>query len=298
VHNVRPDVVHANSLSMGRLTGQFAARVAVPCTAHLRDILRLSPTAAEHLNGNRRLIAVSAATREFHVAQGLDAERIEVVYNGIDCDRPRPRAGRGTLRSELSVPDRGLLAASVGQIGMRKGFDVLVESAILAADDLPNASFLIIGERRSTKAESVAFEESLHSRLREAGMEDRFHWLGYREDVEHLLHEVDLLIHPARQEPFGRVLLEAAACGLPIIATRVGGTEEMLVDGESAFLVDADDAASLAQAIRQVAQDDALRARLGKAARRRVVGRFDIRDRAGELFNLWRAVAGSEESVI
>jgi glycosyltransferase involved in cell wall biosynthesis len=241
------------------------------------------------------LVAVSAATRAFHDAQGLDSERIDVVYNGIDCDRVRPRSERRTLRSELSVPEGALLAATVGQIGMRKGLDVLVESAILAADEIPSVSYVIIGERTSTKAESIAFEAILHARLREAGIADRFHWLGYREDVERLLGEVDLLIHPARQEPFGRVLLEAAACGLPIVATRVGGTEEMLVDGESALLVDAHDAASLAQAVRSVAQDDALRTRLGQAARRRVVERFNIRDRAAELFNLWKAVAGSDK---
>lgn len=291
VARLAPDLVHANSLSMGRITGQLAERLSVPCTAHLRDIIGLSRTAVNHLNGNARLMAVSAATRDFHIAQGVDPERVAVLYNGIDCEhwQPQPRTGR--LNDELRISKDATIAAVVGQIGLRKGLDVLVRAAIELADELPRLYFAIIGERTSAKAESVACERSLHEAIAAAGIAERFRWLGYRGDVKQLLSEADLLIHPARQEPFGRVLLEAAASGLPIIATRVGGTEEMLTPEESALLIEPDDAFALAAAARRVIPDHDLRARLGRAARDRIASHFDIRERSRKLFATWRSAA-------
>ncbi|MBX3437020.1 MAG: glycosyltransferase family 4 protein [Planctomycetaceae bacterium] len=291
VERLAPDVVHANSLSMGRITGILSRRIAAPCTAHLRDILRLSGAAVRSLNTNARLVAVSSAVRDYHVAQGLDAERTRVVYNGIDCETWRPRSTTGALRRELNLEPDTILAVSIGQVGPRKGLDLLVESAIENAAAAPSLHYLVLGERYSTKAESIAFEASLHARLHQSAIADRFRWLGYRDDVCNVLCEADLVIHAARQEPFGRVLLEAAACGAAIVATRVGGTPEMLMDHESALLVETNDVAGLAAGVRRLAHDADMRVQLGLAARRTIRSRFDIRDRGPELFNLWRETA-------
>lgn len=291
LHGLQPDLVHANSLAMGRLTGASANRIAVPCTAHLRDILRVSRAAITHLNHNSRLIAVSHATRAFHVAQGIDQARVVVIHNGIDPREFRPQPRTGWLREELRLPPAALLIATIGQIGLRKGQDVLVEAAAINAASLPDAHYMLVGERYSSKAESLAFEQSIMQRFADAGLADRLHRLGYRSDVARLLNEIDLLVHPARQEPLGRVLLEAAACGRPIVATDVGGTSEVLRDRESALFVPPGDGSALAASIRTVLLDDALAARLGAAARNAIVSRFQVADRAAELAQLWRAVA-------
>jgi glycosyltransferase involved in cell wall biosynthesis len=96
-------------------------------------------------------------------------------------------------------------------------------------------------------------------------------------------------VHCARQEPFGRVLLEAAAAGCPIIATAVGGTEEMLVDGESAMLVHSDDPVAIADAMVRSHDDRTLRERLGTAARDRAAPRFSIDQSARGLAEVWRS---------
>lgn len=287
----QPGLVHANSLAMGRLTGAIADRIAAPCTSHLRDIVRLSRTAVSELNHNSRLIAVSHATRAFHVAQGVDPARVVVIHNGIDpCEfRPQPRSG--WLREELGLPPAAPLIATIGQIGLRKGQDVLAAAAAINAASLSDAHYLLIGERYSSKAESRAFEENVVRQFADAGIAHRLHRLGYRGDVPRLLNEIDLLVHPARQEPLGRVLLEAAACGRPIVATDVGGTSEVLSDRGSALLVLPDDASALAASMRIVLQDGARAARLGAAARHTIVSRFQVTDRAAELARLWRAAA-------
>lgn len=293
ITHLQPDLLHANSLSMGRLTGRIAARASVPCTAHLRDIVGLNRTAVADLNGNGGLFAVSAATREFHVEQGLDGNRVQVLHNGVDGNAFRPArtsAERALLRSLLQLPADARIAMTIGQIGLRKGLDVLAAAVPRIAAAHPELHFAIVGERYSVKPEAIAFEASLSQAFHAAGLTPRVHWLGYRADVAALLRGADLLIHPARQEPFGRVLLEAAATGLAIVATRVGGTAELLIDGESARLVPPGDPTALATAADEVLGHDELRQRLGAAARQRVSDQFSIASSAEHLLQAWRDV--------
>lgn len=283
-----PRLLHANSISMGRLTGAAATRLAIPCVAHLRDIIRLSRAAIDDLNRNRALIAVSQATRDFHVAQGLAAERTRVIFNGVDPQRFRPRPKTYALCDELEVPRASFLMLTIGQIGLRKGQDVLAAAAGAIAARVPRAQFIIVGQRHSSKAETIAYEARLTGEFARAGLGDRLHLLGYREDVPRLMNEADLLVHPAKQEPLGRVLLEAAASGLPIVATQVGGTEEILADGLSARLVPAGSAGNLAAAVSELASDEGLRQRLAAAARARVIRDFSPQANADRLADMWR----------
>jgi glycosyltransferase involved in cell wall biosynthesis len=282
---VRPDLIHGNSLSMGRLTGALATDMGVPATAHLRDIVGMTRRAVEQLNANRALVVVSQAVRDFHAAQGVDASRMHVVYNGVHAE---PASGGTSLRDELGLPADAFLVATIGQICLRKAQDIFAKAAVLAAPRMPNAHFLMIGERYSAKTESALYEEAIHFECAMGGLKDRFHRLGYRSDVERLLLQIDLIVHCARQEPFGRVLLEAAAAERPIIATSVGGTGEMLVDSESAILLPPDKPEPVALAMARVREDRALSSRLGSAARQRVVARFSIEQSARGLAEIWR----------
>jgi glycosyltransferase involved in cell wall biosynthesis len=287
-HRVRPDLIHGNSLSMGRLTGHLSVDLGVPSTAHLRDIVGLTKRAVDQLNANRALIAVSQAVRDFHQAQGVDASRMHVVYNGVDADQFRRQPSRVQLKAELRLPPDAFLVANIGQICLRKGQDVFAKAAALAAPRMPRAHFLLLGERYSEKTETALYDEAISFEFAMAGLKDRFHRLGYRSDIEHLLDEIDLVVHCARQEPFGRVLLEAAASQRSIIATSVGGTGEMLVDSESAILVPPDEPESLADAIVRLYDNPELSSCLAAAARDRVTARFSIEHSVRGLAGVWR----------
>ncbi|NOX53423.1 MAG: glycosyltransferase family 4 protein [Planctomycetes bacterium] len=287
VQSSRPDLVHANSLAMGRLVGAASPRLSVPTVAHLRDIVRLSRRAVTDLNQNRLLIAVSEATRRFHVSQGLDDRKVSVLYNGVDCDQFQPRPATGWLRHELRLDSQAFLIGTIGQIGLRKGQDVLAEAASRVVTWVPKAHFVLVGARYSQKEESIAFERRLRDIFEQAGLGDRLHPLGYRYDVPQILNELDLLVHPAKQEPLGRVLLEAAASGLPIVATAVGGTPEIFTDDVSALLIPPNDAGALAAAIRQLAQGPEKRRQLGRAARQRAVETFPVSRAADSLAAVW-----------
>ena len=298
------DLLHANSLAMGRLTGALGDDFPIPRVAHLRDIIKLSAAAIADLNRNDRLIAVSQATRAFHVAQGLKASKTHVVHNGIPkpAGRTRPDPPERS-RAALGIPDDAFVVLTVGQIGLRKGQDVLAEAASIIKARRPRPAgsararpggfdfhFLIVGERNSNKPESIAFEANLKQRFHDACLADRLHMPGYRDDVLQLMRDADLLVHPAKQEPLGRVLLEAAAAGLPIVATDVGGTSEILTDGESARLVPPNDPAALADAILELAASPELRARFANAARKTIEMRFTVEESAAAIAGCWRSV--------
>ncbi len=287
------DLVHANSLSMGRLTGAIAHDLPIPCTAHLRDILKLSRAAVRDLNGNTRLAAVSAATREFHVAQGMQPARVVTLYNGVDCQRFQPRSSQGAIRAELGLSPEDFLVLTVGQIGLRKGQVVLGLAAPLLASRWPRIHYLLAGMRCSGKQESVDFEAAVIAGLQSVGAGNHLHLLGYREDVPELMNAADVLVHPAHQEPLGRVLLEAAASGLPIIATDVGGTKEILRDGESAMLIPPANPQALAIAIHRLAENPELRFQLAANARKRILEVFPIEAAARNLCAFWKDVLQS-----
>ena len=287
---VRPDLAHGNSLAIGRLLGPVKTLAGVCTVAHLRDIMKLSAKAVGDLNQNTRLLAVSEATRTFHIGQGLSASRTIVVYNGVDGDQFRPRPKNVELRRQLSVSADAIMVLTVGQIGLRKGLDVLADAAVQIVADHHRMQFVVVGERNSSKAESIEFERQFVATFEAAGVRDHLHLTGYRHDVAQLMSESDLLVHPARQEPFGRVLLEAAATGLPIVATAVGGTEEMLVDGENARFVVPDDPRALESAVVELILDVPLRHRLGAAARRHVRRCFSKSQAASDLNRVWRDV--------
>jgi glycosyltransferase involved in cell wall biosynthesis len=272
--DAKPDLVHANSLSMGRLAGPVASAAAVASVAHLRDIIGLSAQAVADLNLNTRLLAVSAATRDFHIAQGVTAEKLFVAYNGVDLEKFKPRPLTGWLHRELGLTPDVALIGTIGQLVLRKGHDVLAEAAQSLAGDMPHAHYVIIGERYSQKAEAVRHEAQVRERFSQGTLAGRVHFLGVRNDVCEILPELTLLVHPARQEPLGRVLLEAAVSGVGVVATDVGGTKEIFPP-DGALLVPPDDPAALAHAMQCLLEDPALRRRTAAAALARAGHQFD-----------------------
>jgi glycosyltransferase involved in cell wall biosynthesis len=289
VTRMSPDLVHANSLSMGRMVGRIAAQLSIPCTSHLRDIIRLNKTAVADLNRNAGLVAVSHATKKYHVAQGVLSDKLQVIYNGVDTERFRSAPKTGVLKQELRLSDNAVLIANIGQICLRKGQTLLAQAAVRLAQEFPEVHYLFIGERHSQKQESIAYESAIRGIFQQAGIEDRMFCLGFRDDIPMILNEVDLLVHTAHQEPLGRVLLEAASCARPIVATNVGGTAEILSDQVSALLIQPNDLKALSAAIRRMLTNHELRTQLGQQARTRVMERFSLPTAATNLRRFWKS---------
>lgn len=287
------DLVHANSLSMGRLSGPVVESAGVPSIAHLRDIIGLNRLPLVDLNRHTRLLAVSQAARTHHIAQGLSAEKTAVLYNGVDPEVFKPKPATGYLQRELGLPPESRLIAMVGQIIIRKGQDVALAAVLKAAKPRPDVHLLVIGTRHSDKPETIEFEQTLYVGATQNSF-DRTHFIGTRFDVAELLPECRLLVHTPRQEPLGRVLLEAAACGVPVVATDVGGTREIFPREESdgARLIPVDDVAAATEAIARILDDDELAASMSLAGRNRIVEAFTVARSAAGLLRHYAEVSG------
>ena len=147
----RPTLVHANSLAMGRLSGPVAADLGIASVGHLRDIVNMSGQALADLNRHSRLLAVSHAPCGISRCGGSDGGEVHVVYNGVDLDEFCPRSPSGYLHRELGLPPEVALVGTIGQIGLRKGHDVLLRAAARSPARLPNVHYLIVGQRHSEK---------------------------------------------------------------------------------------------------------------------------------------------------
>ena len=296
VKNIRPDILHANSLSMARLTGQLNLPDGVARTGHLRDIIKLNRTVIADLNSNDGLIAVSAATKQFHVRQGLNSDHCRVIHNGIDgklfaavsTDRQAlraeffPNVARPTAQSSLKI------ILNVGQICLRKGQLLLAEAVCRLLERRDDIALLIVGERHSAKKESVQYEQQIRQTFADAGRDSHLHLTGYRTDIADVMNASDVLVQSSHQEPFGRVLLEAAASQLPIVATDVGGTAEMLHHNDHALLVPPASLDELTEAIAQTidASDEAVSRAI--SAQDRIVQQFDIRKTVQQTAEFWQ----------
>ncbi|MDG2014407.1 MAG: glycosyltransferase family 4 protein, partial [Pirellulaceae bacterium] len=228
--SIQPDLVHCNSLSASRICGPVCRQLQIPSLGYLRDIIKLNPTVMSDLNCLDRLVAVSQATADFHQAQGMESARIRTIYNGVDSEMFSPESAASDIRRELGISTQAPLVLFVGQIGLRKGLDTWLAAATTVNQKIPSAHFLLVGSRHSQKQESLDYEQALLRNSTHGPLQGHVHWLGIRTDIPDLMKQASVLLHCARQEPLGRVLLESLASGLPIVATQVGGTAEILCD--------------------------------------------------------------------
>ena len=267
------DIVHANSLSVARILGPVERPAGCKFVGHLRDIIKLNRRVVADISQLDEIYCVSTATRDFHVAQGLREANSWVLHNGIDLTKfspPEQQTDRAPLR-----------LVYIGQLVMRKGVDVLLEGVRLAIAQGANVTLDLYGECHSAKQEAADYLADLHRRSQRDELAGRVHFRGRTDDAATVLQQADTLVHAARQEPWGRVLLEAAACGLPIVATAVGGTREMFPAGEC-LLVSPDDPPGIADALGKLCEDFALRKTLGLKARQRME-QWGISDYADKL---------------
>ncbi|MDP8217793.1 MAG: glycosyltransferase, partial [Candidatus Theseobacter exili] len=218
------NLIHANSLSTSCYSGAIGSFLNIPSIGHIREIQKLSTACKNRLSCNTILIAVSKAAAESLISQGIAKEKVRVVHNSINSDLfcSDPECPSKTFRSEIAANPDTPLIGFVGQICIRKGIDSFLKAAAVVAKDFNDAKFIIIGRRFSRKAESMQLEEDLHEMANSKTLKGRVIFTGYRNDVPRIMKYLDLLVLPARQDPFPRVILEAMATGLPVVATNVG----------------------------------------------------------------------------
>lgn len=272
------ELIHTNTLTTPE--GGLAARqLGLPHVWHMRELVGPgNPFRLPHEGASfgrymqahcSKLVANSHASAD-QVRSWVNEELLEVVPNGIDLARFQPRTGP-------AQPGR-VVVAMVGNLTSRsKKHALFVEAAARVDRSLP-IEWRIYGHDPSAGGtrHGDAYVDALHARLAQRGIADRFVWPGHVDDPARIMAEIDVLVHPADNESFGRVVVEAMATGLPTVGARGGGVGEIIDDAATGLLANPDDAADLAAQIEKLARDPQLRAKLGTAGRRRAEDKYSL----------------------
>jgi glycosyltransferase involved in cell wall biosynthesis len=202
------------------------------------------------------------AIRQNLLEQGYDGRNIVVIRNGITLSRFAAKSRNAVLRRELGVPLAARLVAVFSRLNRFKGVEYFLDAASLLAGKFPDVYFLVVGDGLN--------KEELEEYARHLGLGQRIVFTGFRSDVPDLLSEVAISVLPSLSEGTSNTLLESMAAGVPVIATRVGGNPEVIVDGVSGLLVPPRDSAALAAAAARLLEDEELALALGLAGKCRV----------------------------
>jgi glycosyltransferase involved in cell wall biosynthesis len=297
-----PDVAHAHFWMSGLAAQRGARRVAgtsIPVlqTFHALGVVKRrhqgasDPSPPSRLRLERQLardaaLVVATCTDEVTElrALGVPASRLAVVPCGVDLDRFSPRGPRAARDGRHRI-------LSLGRLVERKG----VETTIRAMAAVPDAELVIAG---GGDAIADAEQARLATIAAAGGVQDRIRLVGQipRDDVPALLRSADVVVSVPWYEPFGMVPLEAMACGVPVIASAVGGHLDTVVDGRTGALVPARDPAAVAQRLRELLADPARLAAIGSAAAARARTRYGWSRIALETEMLYRQVLVGEET--
>ena len=215
--------------------------------------------------------AVSEEVRRVTIStDGTPPERVVCVYNGVELDRIRSIEPDHGFASRLGLDPRGAtVVTAAGKLWPVKGADVLIRAAAVVCRERPHTNFVLAGwvERGS------AYTEELMALAKALGVERNIYYPGRVGNIESLFKISDVFCLLSRSEGMSNALLEAMACGLPCVATAVGGTPEVLSD-DAGFLVESENAEAAAARILHLLGNDGLRNRMGAAGRKRVENHF------------------------
>lgn len=270
---LRPDVVHGHVHTgqyAGRAAGVLAGVPAIVLTVHGPEPggpVRWAVDRMLHARTARFIVFTESQRRRLSSQQQIPLERIAVIPNGVV-----PRAAQGTraeLRARLDLPPDAFVLYNAARLAPEKNQRAAIDAMGLLRDDgPPNITLLIAG--------TGPLEEELRAHVRDAGLAERVRFLGYREDAAELFPAMDAFLQPSHWERMPMALGEAMLAGLPPVMSPWEGHDDMVTDGETAFVAQGFDAAALAAAIRRAAADPERLARTGAAAAAAARATFDV----------------------
>jgi len=274
----RFDLVHTwmfTANAFGRAAARRAKTPVVIASERCEDVWKkwVHRAIDRHYTKHTDLVLANAeAVKRFCVERiGLPAERIEVIPNGIDLSPYACADAAGVAaakRGELELADGQPVVGTVGRLAPQKGLDYLIPAMKRVREEFPDAVLLLAGEGpERARLEALARSEGLAGAVR---------FLGLRMDVPELLRAFDVFVLASTFEGMPNVVLEAMACGRPVVATAVSGTPEVVVEGETGLLVPPRRPEALASAMIDILREPSRARSMGRAGRQRIEERFTL----------------------
>jgi mannosyltransferase len=230
-------------------------------------------------------------------ASGKAASYLEgpstTILHGVDADEFAPSEDRKALREKLGLDADALIVGCFGRLRSQKGTDLFVDAMIRLLPKHPNAQGIIMG---GVTRDQESFVDDLKARIEAANLTDRLRILpedkGFT--IAPWFQASDIYIAPQRWEGFGLTPLEAMSCGVPVVATRAGAFEDLVVEGETGFLVPLEDIEALTDATDKIMSDATLRQSMARASRQKVVNQHQIIHEAQAITAIYRQLLAND----
>ena len=306
LQRLRPDIVHTHNPKPG-LYGRLAARTTgVPGVVNTVHGLYASPDdraikrwivySLERLASRCSGAELVQNAEDYAQLErlGIPKEKLVLLGNGVDLERFRPGATpehRRKARADLGIRGNAVVIGTVARLVWQKGFRELFAAAELLRDRCPNVLFVVVGGSDSDKSDAIGPGER-----EDASRRGRIAFAGSRDKMEDVYQAFDVFVLPSHREGFPRSAMEAAASGLPVIATDIRGCREVVSQGVSGLLVPLRDPPRLAGAIEMLATGPELRLRMGAAGRRKAEAEFDDRAVVAKTLYTYERVLDSDSS--
>ena len=268
------DLVHFNSPGW-RESAAVAARLGkIPVILHVHNPCPENGMKRNfNFNLASKVIIVSESMREDFKKYPNILNKTTCIYNGVDLKSFSLNSNSDVFRNQISVKSGIPVVGYVGQLSHRKGVDLLVKAAPAVLRRFPGAMFLITG------ADGIyedGYTDSMKAIANELEVIDHFLFIGKRNDVPEVMNACDLIVVPSRAEPFGKVVIEAMACGKCVIASAVGGIPEIIENGKNGLLVQPDNVEALETAILKALENNDINRSLAQNGKKTAVERFSI----------------------
>jgi len=272
-------IIHLNNSVFTGLEWLIAAKITGrKIIAHQRSYFEGFPKIyVYHSRFFDHILGISNSTKEFLHKYGVKLDKYTTFYDRIDINKFRSNVtvSRDAVREEFSITKEQPLIGIVGNLQRWKGQMTVVEAVHLLKDRYPGLRCLLVGDSSKIAKDDVQYYDELISKIKAYSLRENIIITGFRTDVANLLNAMDIFIHASiRPEPWGLVVLEAMAMGKAIIASNDGGPVEMIVNGESGYLVEPGKPETLAEKLDLLLADPSLRRDMGQNALNQMQEKF------------------------
>lgn len=285
IHKI--DLVHVHSRRGADLFGLIAAKLSgVPVVVSRRvDNSENRWFARWKYHSYNHVISISEGIRQVLLRQGIKKEHVTTVISSVDTQKFRPVSNAHWFQSEFGLDDECITIGVLAQLIKRKGHSVLFKALVEIVKTHSNIEVLIFGKG--------PIKDTLQEEVLQLGLTKWVRFVGFRTDIEDILPNLDLVVHPAFTEGLGVSLLQASACGVPIIASKVGGIPEAVRPAQNGLLVDVGDSKQLADAVIQLISSYETRQKMATKGRELALTKFSTQTMAKGNLAIYQKVLGS-----
>lgn len=215
------------------------------------------------------IIAQAHSQKEYLIRhEGFKPQKVRVIYNGVDLEKFDKPLDIPSLKQTIGIPEDASVVGIVARLSPEKGHQTFLKASRKILDVFPSAHFLIVGDgEERKKLKKITHELAIHSSI---------NFLGIRKDIPQIVSLFDVAVMSSNFETFSNSILEYMAASKPVVATNVGSIAELVIDGETGYLIPTGDSDALADRILRLLRNPVLAKKMGEAGRERVKEKFTI----------------------